>query len=107
MKSEQDKKELYIKAQNKVKNIKIFYYHLVGYFIVVALLSYNLYIIDENNPYADFFKWFNTIIMIAWTIFIIIHGWQVFKGRIWFKKSWEEKKLNQYMEQNNSKTNWE
>jgi len=107
MKTEQDKKELYIKAKNKVRNVKIFYYHLVGYFIVVALLSYNIYIIEETNEYADFFTWFNSVVMVAWTIFISIHGWNVFKGKLWFKESWEDKKIREFMEAENDKTIWE
>jgi hypothetical protein len=107
MKPEQDKKELYIKAKDKVRNIKVFYYHLVGYFIVVALLLYNIYILDETNPYANFFTWFNSIVMVAWTIFIAIHGWNVFKGRLWFKKDWEDKKIQEFMEEESDKTLWE
>jgi len=95
----------YIRAKEKLRNLKIFYMHLVGYIILVMLLVYNLYIIDANNKYADFFTWFNSIIIVAWTIFIALHAWNVFKGRLFFKKNWEERKLNEYMEK--EETTWE
>ena len=105
MKTPQEKKESLVRAKEKVRHLKIFYYHLVGYIILVLLLLYNLYIIDDNNTYADFFTWFNTIIILSWTIFIAIHAWNVFKGRLFFKKSWEEKKLKEYLEKEDS--TWE
>jgi len=103
METEKVLKEDFARAKEKVRHIKIFYIHLVGYIILVLLLSYNLFIIDENNKYADFFTWFNSIIMIAWTIFIILHGRFALKGKQFFKKSWEDRKLKEYMEKEETK----
>lgn len=89
----------YFKAKKKVYNLKIFYIHLVGYLIVVGLLSYNLYVME--GPHKDFFFWFDIIILIAWTVFICAHGWHVFTGRIVFKKEWEERKMQEYLEKEN------
>ena len=105
LKTPLEKKESLIRAKEKVRNLKLFYMHLVGYIILVLLLLYNLYIIDENNQYADSFTWFNTIMIISWTIFLAIHAWNVFKGRLFFKKSWEDRKLNEYLEK--EETRWE
>lgn len=88
--------EVFLKAQRKVYNLKIFYIHLVGYVILIALLAYNIYIMD--GPYKDFFFWFDMIVMVAWTAFISIHGWHVFKGKILFKKEWEKRKIESYFE---------
>ncbi|APY11700.1 hypothetical protein BWZ22_10830 [Seonamhaeicola sp. S2-3] len=98
MSSQKNKKDQYLKAKERVRNIKIFYYHLVGYIILVALLLYNIYILDVNNPYADFFTWFNSIIIGAWTIFIILHGRYALKGKTIFKKDWEDKKMKEFLE---------
>lgn len=107
MKTLQEQKDSYIRAKEKVRHLKIFYVHLTGYIILVLLLGYNLYILDENNKYANFFMWFNSIMIIAWTIFIILHAWNVFKGRLFFKKSWEDKKLKEYMDIENNTNLWE
>lgn len=91
-----NKKEQYlIEAKKSAKRNMIFYVHLVGYFIVVALLLYNLYIVE--GPYKNNIMSLNLSILFAWTVFIIIHGLTVFKGRKIFKKSWEEKKIEEFL----------
>lgn len=105
METLKERNKSYLRAKEKVRNIKIFYMHLVGYIIFVALLSYNLYIVEDG--YKDFFIWFNSIFMVSWTIFIAIHAWNVFKGRIFFKKSWEDRKLKEYMDMDQDKKRWE
>ncbi|WP_067149780.1 2TM domain-containing protein [Pseudotamlana agarivorans] len=102
----EDKNELLLfEAKKKLRNLKIFYIHLVGYFVVVALLSYNLYIM--SGPYKPFFQWFDICILVAWTAFIVIHGWNVFRGKIFFKKDWESKKIREFMETDNQIKRWE
>lgn len=97
--------EKYIKAKKKVRSIKVFYIHLAGYFILVALLLYNIYILE--GEYKDFFLWFNLTFLVSWTIFIVIHGWCVFRGRIFFKKSWEDKKIKEFLEKEEEVEMWE
>lgn len=91
---EKNSQEPYLLAKKKVYNIKVFYIHLVGYFIVAALLLYNLKIME--GAHKDFFFWFDSIILLAWTVFIFVHGWRVFRGRIVFKKAWEERKIEEF-----------
>lgn len=104
MSAEKNTEKDYLKAKKKVYHLKVFYIHLVGYFIVVALLLYNLHIME--GPHVDFFFWFDIIILVGWTVFIIIHGWHVFKGRIVFKKEWETRKMKEYLNKENTKR-WE
>ena len=98
MKENKDTNKNYIKAKNKVRDLMVFYIHLIGYIIVLILLLWNLSILEEGNKYKEFFTLFNSIIMLAWTIFIVMHGWNVFKGKLFFKKSWEDRKMNEYIE---------
>jgi len=98
MKKKKDTNENYINAKNKVRDIKVFYIHLLGYIIVVVLLLWNLYVLEKDNKYAEFFTLFNSIIMLAWTIFIAMHAWNVFKGKLFFNKSWEDRKMIEYIE---------
>ena len=44
-----EKNDAFFKAKEKVRHVKIFYMHVVGYIIIVALLLFNIYILDENN----------------------------------------------------------
>lgn len=98
METKEEKNKSYISAKEKVRQIQIFYMHLVGYIIVVLLLSYNIYIAE--GEYRTFFVWLDIFFLVAWTIFIFIHGWRVFKGRRIFNKSWEERKMKEFMEKN-------
>ncbi len=75
--------------------------HLVGYIIIVMLLSYNLYIV--GGEYKNFIIWLDLIVLVLWTIFILVHAWRVFKGRRLFKKSWEERKMKEYMDKEERK----
>lgn len=109
MKTDKEKDHVYFKAKERVKHVKIFYMHLVGYFIAVGLMLYNIYILEEHNPYANFFLWFNSIMILAWTVFIILHGRWALKGKTFFSKRWENKKTQEFLEKNkgDETTFWE
>ena len=77
MKTPLEKNDSYLIAKEKVRKIKRFYLHLIVYILVVIL----------------------------WAILISLHAWIVFKGRLFFKKSWEERKLKEYM--GKEETKWE
>ncbi|WP_299551596.1 2TM domain-containing protein [Seonamhaeicola sp.] len=105
---EQGKNKGYFKAKDRVRHIKMFYYHLALYIVVLILLSINFYYLDENNKYADFFMLFNSIIIVVWTILIILHRRWALKGKTFFKKSWEDKKMKAYLEKQEEETTlWE
>ena len=96
MTSKQDEKELYENAKEKVRKIKIFYLHLILYIIVVALLVYNFSIME--GPYTDAITGLNVSVLVFWTLFICIHAWSVFKGKFLFNENWEDRKIEQILE---------
>ncbi|WP_136481952.1 2TM domain-containing protein [Cognatitamlana onchidii] len=104
METKYDEQERYIRAQKKVRNLKMFYIHLIGYIIVMALLAFNMYIAEGS--YKDFFIWFDSIIMVGWTIFIVLHGCRVFYGKPFFGKTWEDKQARKYLEMEKETTIW-
>ena len=97
MKLDKDEEKRFVNAKNKVQRIKNFYLHLVLYIIVIALLLYNFYIIE--GPYTSVITGLNISIMVFWTVFISIHAWSVFKGKLLFKKSWEDKKIEKFLKE--------
>ncbi|WP_179320543.1 2TM domain-containing protein [Winogradskyella helgolandensis] len=100
-----EKEQLRI-AKAKVRRIKIFYIHLAGYIIGIGLILYNLYIVA--GPYKNNIISLNLSIIVAWTIFIVIHGLNVFKDKRMFNKRWEEKKIEQFLEKKEEDTTfWE
>ncbi|MBU2920853.1 2TM domain-containing protein [Winogradskyella psychrotolerans] len=101
----QDKERLR-KAKAKVRRIKIFYIHLAGYVVGVALLLYNLYIV--SGPYTNSIISLNLSILVAWTVFIVIHGLNVFKARGIFNKRWEDRKTEKFLKEKDEQTTfWE
>ena len=107
MKNSVDEEQLLIKAQRKVRQVQIFYLHLALYVIVVALLLYNFYILEEG-PYKNNIIALNLSVLVAWSVFIIIHGLNVFKGKQIFKKSWEDKKIKEFLKDDEVETTtWE
>ncbi|WP_282124361.1 2TM domain-containing protein [Algibacter mikhailovii] len=105
MEENKKKEQSYIQAKNKVKKLKMFYFHLIGYVIMVVLLCYNLVIVEDE--YRDFFTWFNITIMIAWGGFIILHALSVFKNKTFFSKKWENKKVQDFINKETKSTKWE
>ena len=105
MKSDYTNEKKYVEAKKSVDKLKIFYIHLAGYIIVVGLIVWNFIIIEEGE-YKNAIIWLNCTTLVTWGIFLFIHGWNTFKGRILFKKSWEERKIKEYMEADETKT-WE
>lgn len=95
----------FLKAKKKVDKLKVFYIHLAGYIVVVGLIVWNFLIIEEG-PYKASIIWLNCTTIIVWGIFILIHAWTTFKGRFLFSKKWEDKKVKQFMEEDNT-TLWE
>lgn len=87
----------YIKAQKRVKDIKEFYSHLTTYCLIIPLLIFiNLYTSSE-------FLWF-FFPMFGWGIGLAIHAFATFG----YGKDWEEKKIKEIMEKDNSvKNKWE
>lgn len=80
-------------VKNQVKKIKIFYLHLALYIIVVALIALNFYVMQ--GPYTRVITGLNISVLVFWTVFISIHAWRVFKGKILFRKSWEDRKIEE------------
>lgn len=85
-------------AMKNLRRLKLFYIHLVGYIILVSLILYNLY--SVQGEYKDNIIALNIITLVLWTLFISLHAWRVYKGRILFSKSWEEKKTDIYLNLN-------
>lgn len=107
METNKNEEQLLANAQKKVRRVKIFYLHLVGYIIGMALLLYNFYILEEG-PYKNNIISLNLSLIVVWTVFIIIHGLNVFKSKSVFKKSWEERKIKEFTkEEETEKQLWE
>ncbi len=107
METQSDKKQRYESARKQVKRMQLFYIHLAGYLVLLVLLSYNFYILEEG-PYKANITALNLSIIVGWTVFIALHAWRVFREKKFFKKEWEDRKIKEYLEENDEETTlWE
>ncbi len=81
----------YKKAQRRVKEIKTFYYMVLGYFIVGYILVSKNY----NGNLLDISKNYTVWMVILWGIFLTGYGIYLFTP--YFRK-WEERKTKEIME---------
>lgn len=97
---ETEKSLAYLKAQKKVEILKGFYSHLVVYIIIntaLILVSANVF----NDKPVNFASWGNYVTAFFWGIGLLSHAIYVFfviKVENNFLKRWEEKKINEILE---------
>lgn len=93
--------EKYQKAQKQVQEIKAFYSHLLSF---IAVMIFLLFINLKYSPNHLWFYW----PLLGWGIGLVFHGLRAFNYAPFFSKDWEERKIQQYMnQQNNDKTKYE
>ena len=89
----------YIRAVERVEEIKGFYSSLIAYCIVIPFLIY------INLNYVPQFHWF-WFPMIGWGIGLIFSGFKAFAYNPFLGKNWEERKIQQFMNED-KKQYWE
>lgn len=99
--TEYRKEDAYLRAQKRLKEIKGFYWHAFWYVVVNIFLI--IVIASNNNGNIWHFGTFST--PLFWGIGLGFHALGVFGKNLLFGKSWEERKIKEYMEKdkNNSK----
>ncbi|MEL1243183.1 2TM domain-containing protein [Flavobacterium sp. DGU11] len=94
------------KARKKVEDIKGFYKHLAAY----VLVNIFLLVMQAINlePGETFWTWGTFITALSWGVGLLAHWLSVFSRNVFFSKNWEERKIQEYMEQQKSRSNkWE
>ncbi len=95
------KEQQYINAQKRVAEIKKFYKHLVVYILInLVFIGRRIY---KDIAYRDeavveaFLDINNYKVFFWWGLIVCLHGFSVFaKGKL-FSKKWEERKIQEYM----------
>jgi ABC-type transport system involved in cytochrome bd biosynthesis fused ATPase/permease subunit len=88
--------ENYQKAKKQVGEIKGFYSHLLSYVLVISVLIF------VNLKYSPGHLWF-IYTAAGWGIGLFFHAAKVFDWFTFLGKNWEEKKIQQYMEEEKNK----
>lgn len=87
------KEDAYIRAEKRVKELKGFYWHAFWY-VAVNLVIVGLIVFNNGNIWN--FGTFAT--PIFWGIGLGIHALCVFGKNMIFAKSWEDRKIREYMD---------
>jgi len=96
MKTEETYQEKYTRAKARVDELKAFYNHVIIYVIINSLIA-------GFNYYADGwrFPWF-LFPLLGWGIGLISHAAGTFRLNPLMGKDWEERKLREIMERDES-----
>lgn len=81
----------YVRAKERVEELKKFYSSLLWYVIVISMLAFiNWY----TNDFA--YMWFLWA-AFGWGIGLVFHAIKAFGWAPMFNKSWEERKIQEFM----------
>lgn len=98
----------YERAQKRVKEIKSFYFHLcvylgINFLIIVGKVVRNLF--NGETFVQSFFELETFGTAIIWGIGLAIHAFNVFGFNFLFGKNWEDRKIQQLMDEDVKQVN--
>jgi sensor histidine kinase YesM len=96
---ERDLDDAYIQARKHVEKLKDFYYNLLSYCLVIPFLAF----INWKTSWQFQWFWFP---MFGWGIGLAFHAMRVFFESGRFGRNWEERKIREFMEQEERHQNW-
>lgn len=99
-----EKDEAYFRAQKRLKDLKGFYSHLTVYLIINAALLLMYHWNDLKRGELTF-EWWRFSTLFFWSIGLGAHALGVFGKQIFMSAEWEERKLKQFMEEEERKFN--
>lgn len=96
-----ERRSTYKRAKKRVEEEKGFYKHLTAYIIVnIFLLFINSDFIDEG--FTNWLQWNLYITPFFWGIGLFIHWIKVFNPNIIFSKQWENRKIKEIIDKDDT-----
>lgn len=109
MEQDYDRRLQVLKAEEKVKKLKGFYFHLFIYLFVNLVWFIVLLAIGEISSYTKYGFWgmgYGQLSMaLFWGIGLLIHWVFIFGNNISISKKWEDKKIKEIL--NKDRQRWE
>ncbi|MBB1150696.1 2TM domain-containing protein [Myroides sp. NP-2] len=97
---QENEQEILIQAKKNVEKIKRFYAHLTMYIMV------NTFLLVLNMMTDSRFMW-SLIVVFSWGIGLVADWMKTYNYTLFLGKDWEDKKIREYMDQqNNRSANW-
>ncbi len=95
-----EKENKYFKAKARVTEIKKFYNSLFSsLFTIVLVAGINYYVNEWRSPW---FLW----VVFGLGISLVFKGFKVFGYNALFGKNWEQRKIREFMEQEDNRERW-
>lgn len=96
------------RAKNRVEKLRKFYSHLTVYLVINSIITgfkvYNN--LDSWDAFtADLFSFSTLSSWIIWGLILLVHAFTVFILPSMLGYDWEERKIQQIMEEENSQNN--
>ncbi|WP_202080842.1 2TM domain-containing protein [Caldalkalibacillus salinus] len=89
-----DHDERYLRAKKKVENLKGFYIHSTVYILVNIMLFFINFFTFEG-------EWWFIFPLMGWGVGLTVHGLVTFASGF-FGEGWEERKIQEYMDKDQS-----
>jgi len=90
----------YLRAKERVEEIKKFYNSLISFVVVISLLAaVNYYVNEWSYPW---FLW----AAFGWGIGLIFQAAKAFNLNPFFGRDWEERKIKEYMQDDDKTARW-
>lgn len=94
------------RAKKRVEELKGFYIHLMVYVLINIMISLVIVVgqMYEGVSFTKAFFNFGTFsIWLFWGIGMLFHALKVFSYNPFFNKEWEQRQIEKYMRNDNSK----
>lgn len=99
---EQPDKDLkYLRAKDRVEKLRKFYGNLTSYVLVITLLAFINY---WTNDWS--YMWFLWA-AFGWGIGVFFHAINTFNLNPFFGREWEERKIREFMKEEEQHRRWE
>lgn len=95
-----NKESKYIRAKERVDELKKFYANLWSYILVISALALINYLTNDFS-----YMWFLWA-AFGWGIGLTFHALKIFDLNPFFGRKWEEKKIKQLMEEEEETEKW-
>ncbi len=90
------RREAYYEAKKKLDNLSGFYWHTVVYVVVNIFIYMILFFVAD----ISFSEWYTYATAVFWELGLGIHGLSLFAKNSVFSKQWEQRKIEEYMSNN-------
>ena len=95
-----DRENKYFRAKERVEQVKKFYMGLLSYiFFILFLAAINYWTNEWSYPW---FLW----AAFGWGIGLMFHAIKVFGLNPFFGRNWEERKIKEFMNEDENKNRW-